>query len=411
MLEEHPLITSLENKIDEIHRNSSIARKIVNSNSKLLTINTAIEEYIAIKQDLTIPLGVRYLALSCIAAHYQLYHDNREISQLKDLTGRAINIPTHAEVFSAIQVIKSRYYQIYDCDPREFNRLERLTKEMSPESISKIDQSHTIARNNLTDPQIEKIRAEERVKFLKISLFVLVMFLIGSATGVITTLAMRQQPQPIITNATESNISAPQSTTNSLPTEVQTPPTSNTSNSSSAVITTPSPAETVVPSPSPVAIATPDPQISQDEAISLIQRWLEVKKTLFAPPFDRELAASLMTGKAYTDKVKGVSSDGTPTSASEWLEKYGYYRSYGLQRIESIEKFEVSGNNAVIDVLVTEQSNLYNAKGQLQKLKSGLETKTIRYILVKEDENIKISDYNDLQISEPKIIINFPRQS
>jgi hypothetical protein len=135
MLEEHPLITSLEAKINELYRDRSTARKIVDSNSNLLTVNTPIEEYIILKQDLTIPLGIRYLALSCIAAHYQLYQDDREISQLKDITGRAINIPTHTEVFSAIQVIKSKYYQIYDCDNREFDRVERLTKEMSPEIV------------------------------------------------------------------------------------------------------------------------------------------------------------------------------------------------------------------------------------------------------------------------------------
>lgn len=78
MIEEYPLITSLENKIDELHQNRSIARKIVDSNSKLLLVNTAIEEYIALKQDLAIPLGIRYLSLSCIAAHYQLYQDNRD---------------------------------------------------------------------------------------------------------------------------------------------------------------------------------------------------------------------------------------------------------------------------------------------------------------------------------------------
>jgi hypothetical protein len=135
MLEEHPLINSLETKIYDLHRDRSTARKIVDSNSNLLTVNTAIEEYVVLKQDLTIPLGIRYLALSCIAAHYQLYQDNREISQLKDLTGQAINIPTHAEVFSAVQVIKSKYYQIYDCDNREFDRLERLILPSRQENI------------------------------------------------------------------------------------------------------------------------------------------------------------------------------------------------------------------------------------------------------------------------------------
>uniref|UniRef100_UPI0035946262 IMS domain-containing protein n=1 Tax=Chamaesiphon sp. TaxID=2814140 RepID=UPI0035946262 len=330
MIEEYPLITNLENKIDEINRDRSTARKIVNSNSNLQTVNTAIEEYIILKQDLTIPLGIRYLALSCIAAHYQLYQDNREISQLKDITGRAINIPTHAEVFSAIQVIKNKYYQIYDCDNREFDRVERLTKEMSPESISKIEQKYITDRHDLTDLQIEKIRAEERAKFFKILLFVLIMFLIGGGSGVIATLAMRQQPQPIGANTNQSSTPTPSNPPNPSPTEIPTPSPPNISNSSPEVVATPSPADTVSPSTEPIAVATPDPQISQDEAVSLIQRWLEAKKILFAPPFDRDSAAPLTTGKLYTDKVRGPSSDGTPSSASEWLEKYGYYRSYGL---------------------------------------------------------------------------------
>jgi ARC6-like, IMS domain len=383
MSEEHPLITSLEHKIDELHRDRSTARKIVGSNSTLLTVNTAIEDYIMLKQDLQMPLGIRYLALSCIAAHYQLYRDSREISQLKDLTSQAINIPTHAEVFRAIQVIKSRYYQIYDCDSHEFDRVEGLI-----DGMSKIVGKYTTDDNILISLQEKIARLEEKIKFFKTLLFVGVFFLIGGGSGIILTLLIRQPSESVSTNALQ--ISTP------------IPPPLNISNSPPAVIVTPSLVEAVIPSPSPVAIATPDPQISQDEAISLIQKWLEVKKRLFAPPFDRELAASLMTGKAYTDKVKGLSSDGKPTSASEWLEKNHYYRSYGLQRIDSIEKFEVSGNNAIIDIRVMEQSNLYDSKGQLQKLKSGLWIKTIRYILVKEDEALKISDYNDLKTSKRK---------
>jgi hypothetical protein len=391
MLEEYPLIIRLENKVNELCRDRSITQKIVSSNSSLLTLDTAIEEYISLKQHVIIPLGIRYLALSCIAKHYQLYQDNREISQLKDIIGQAINIPTHAEVFCAVQIIKSRYSQIYDYDRREFDRVERLTKEMSPESIAEIEQGYKAEHSSLSNIEIEKIRAQERAKFLKISLFLLLMFLIGGSSGIITTLVIMQQPQPISTNTPQSSVLSPSNT------PIVAPSPSIISSSSPIVVTTSLPVDAVVPSPSPVS--TPDPQISQDEAVSLIQKWLDTKKTLFAPPFDRESAALLMTGKAYTDKIKGISSKGTPTSASEWLEKNHYCRSYGLQRIDSVEKFEVSGNNAIIDVQITEHSNLYNAKGQLQKLKSGLETKIIRYILVKENNNLKISDYNDLKVT------------
>jgi ARC6-like, IMS domain len=378
MPEEYPLIIRLETKIDELCRDRSITQKIVNSNSSLLALNTAFEEYILLKQDVIIPLGIRYLAISCIASHYQLYQDNREISQLKDIIGQAINMPTHAEVFFAIQVIKSKYCQIYDCDRREFDRIERLTKEMSPTSI--LSTGKDVGKPIVfTDEEVKDILRKQRAEIFRLLSIMISMLFIGGGIGM--SVATRQQPQPISANV-------PQPST-------QPPSPSNSSPAPSLVVA-------AIPSPSPVPVITPEPQISQDEAISLIQKWLEAKKTLFAPPFNRESAASLMTGKAYTDKIKGVSSNGTKTSASEWLEKNHYYRSYGLQRIDGIEKFEVSGSNAIIDVRMTEHSNLYNAKGQLQKLKSGLYSKIIRYILVKEDETIKISDYNDLKTSKRK---------
>jgi hypothetical protein len=383
MPEEYPLIIRLETKIDELCRDRSITQKIVNSNSSLLALDTAFEEYILLKQDVIIPLGIRYLAISCIATHYQLYQDNREISQLKDITGQAINMPTHAEVFCAIQVIKSKYCQIYDCDRREFDRVERLTKEMSRASILSIGKD--VKKSILfTDEEVKSIIHEERTRIFRLLSVMISMLLVGGGIGL--SVGTRQQPQSVSTNIRQPSTQIP-SPSNLAPVVITTPP---------------SPVATVMPKPSPVPVITPEPQISQDEAISLIQKWLEAKKTLFAPPFNRESAASLMTGKAYTDKIKGVSSNGTQTSASEWLEKNHYYRSYGLQRIDGIEKFEVSGSNAIIDVRMTEHSNLYNAKGQLQKLKSGLYSKIIRYILVKEDETIKISDYNDLKTSKRK---------
>jgi hypothetical protein len=116
MLEESSVITRLEKKIDELCRDHEIAQKIVNKNSSLLMTATAVDAYIALKQDSMIPLGIRYLALSCVAAQYQLYQDDREISQLKDLTGTEIDIPHHFEIFNAIQIVKNRYYQIYECN-------------------------------------------------------------------------------------------------------------------------------------------------------------------------------------------------------------------------------------------------------------------------------------------------------
>jgi ARC6-like, IMS domain len=413
MSEEFPIITRLETKIDELYRDREIAQKVINKNSNLLTTETAVEEYIALKQDFTIPLGIRYLALSCIAAQYKLYQDEREISQLKDLAGREIDVPDYFETFNAIQIIKSRYYQIYECNSREFDRVERLVKEISPNldewghTISVVNNVNTqSSRQNrpvdtkntqdntpqssnptFTNEQVQTILLAERKNNFKLLFLVLFLILIGGGVGI--SLAIRQQPQ-LVTNIPLSK-----------PLDPIIPSPAPVIASSPAPIFAPSPSDIVKSDPDPVV--TPSPEISQDEAVSLVQKWLETKKSLFSPPFDRDSAASIMTGKAYRDKVRGPSSDGTPYSASEWLEKYGYYYSYGLQRIDAVKKLEVSGSNAVIDVQITEDVSLYNSNGELQKLKSGLEQKIVRYVLIKENESLKISDYNNLTNSERKL--------
>ncbi|MCY7367253.1 MAG: ARC6/PARC6 family protein [Chamaesiphon sp.] len=352
MVEEYPLVNSLENKIDELHRDRSTARKIVDSNSNLLTINTALEDYIAIKKDLTIPLGIRYLALSCVAAHYQLYQDSREVSQIKDLTGQAINIPTHAEVFNAIQVVKNQYCQIYDCDPREFDRVERLTKEMLPNSITKIEDFHAIHNDNYLSE--DEIRAEERDKIFKLLSLIIFTFLIGGSSGILVSMMMRQQPHPSPVNG-----------------QIHSP--SNVSRISD-----------------PFAF-TSGSQISQDEAISLIQKWLEARKKLFSPPFDRNIATQLTTGKAYKKHVE--ITNGKIGSTVEWLMKHRSSYIYTLQRIDEIVKFEANDKDCIIDVRLTEYANRYDSKGKLVRAKSGEDRKIVRYFITEEGENLKISEY------------------
>jgi ARC6-like, IMS domain len=413
MLEESSVITRLENKVDELYRDREIAQKVINKNSNLLTTETAVEEYIALKQDVRIPLGIRYLALSCIATQYKLYQDEREISQLKDLAGREIDVPDHFEIFNAIQVIKSRYYQIYECNRREFDRVERLVKEISPNldewgrtiavvnstniqssaqarsADTKINQVNTPQSNQttFTNEQVQTILLAERKNNFKLLFVMLFLVLIGGGVGI--SLAIRQQPQ-LVTSIPLSK-----------PLDPIIPSPAPVIALSPAPIVAPPPSDIVKSDPDPVV--TPSPEISQDEAVSLVQKWLETKKSLFSPPFDRDSAASIMTGKAYRDKVRGPSSDDTPYSASEWLEKYGYYYSYGLQRVDAVKNFEVIGSNAVIYVQITEDVSLYNANGELQNDKSGLDQKIVRYVLIKESESLKISDYNNLTNSERKL--------
>jgi ARC6-like, IMS domain len=416
MLEKSSLIARLEDKIDELHRDRTIARKVVGGNSSLLIANTAIEEYVALKQDSSIVLGIRYLALSCVAAQYQLCHDEREVSRLKELTGQETDVAFHIDILNSIGVIRSRYQHIYECNAREFDRIERLTKEISPSldewgrAIPKIHSNQGAQKNQdsdinstatnstvFTEAEVETLLEKERsnnTKSISIALWILCIM-----SGIGMYLIVKQQLPSTSSNSPSTTTSISNSSRIDIPTpSPQISQGQPTLGSVETLSTKMVQDEAAISSPEP--FETLSPQISQDEAVSLIQRWLDVKKSLFAPPFDRDSATALTTGKIYKDKVRGPSTDGTPYSSSEWLEKYGFYYSYNLQRIDNIKSFEVTGNSAVIYVQLTEDISLYNSKGELQELKSGLEQKTIRYILVKEDGILKISDYNNLTTSK-----------
>ncbi len=142
--------------------------------------------------------------------------------------------------------------------------------------------------------------------------------------------------------------------------------------------------------------------ISQDEAKKLIERWMQAKQKMFAPPYDQELGSQLATGKTYTDKVKGPSSDGTPYSSLEWLRQYGFQYRYGIQNIEGVTRFQSSANQASIEVQILEDAKLYNKNGIIQPKRSGMERKKVRFILENDNGVFKISDYDVIGESKRK---------
>lgn len=115
------------------------------------------------------------------------------------------------------------------------------------------------------------------------------------------------------------------------------------------------------------------------QAADIISRWLDVKQKIFAPPFDRESLASLTTGILYADTVKAI----------EYLKNNKAYYRYGVQKVESVERFAASGNKATIEVRVTEDVTLYQ-NGQVEN--SSFNTKLVRYSLEYWDGVWKIAD-------------------
>ncbi|WP_445171689.1 ARC6/PARC6 family protein [Microcoleus sp.] len=121
------------------------------------------------------------------------------------------------------------------------------------------------------------------------------------------------------------------------------------------------------------------PNITLGQASDLIGKWLEAKQKIFAPPFDRQLLAKMTTGILYTDTVKAMDN---------LINRNSQYR-YGVQKVESVERFAASGNKATIEVKVTEDATVYR-NDRVET--SSFNTKVVRYTLEYWDGIWKIAD-------------------
>lgn len=122
-----------------------------------------------------------------------------------------------------------------------------------------------------------------------------------------------------------------------------------------------------------------DSSLTLGEAADLISRWLEAKSNIFSSPFDRQILAELTTGKLYSDTVQAMNF---------LINNNGYYE-YGVQKVESVERFAASGNKATIEVRVTEDTTFYQ-NGKV--VESTFNTKLVRYSLENWDGIWKIAN-------------------
>ncbi|MFP4652998.1 MAG: protein kinase domain-containing protein [Phormidium sp.] len=151
-----------------------------------------------------------------------------------------------------------------------------------------------------------------------------------------------------------------------------------------APATAPTPPPTSTPPPTPV----PQRQITQEQAVASINSWLSAKSQMFSPPYSREVARNLTTGPLLADLLK---HDG-PIS---WLQNNNAYYQYGVQRIDSIERFVDSGNRATIEVLVTEDATLYK-DGRADPNNTYFKTSRFKYTLERIGDRVKVFDYQSL---------------
>jgi ARC6-like, IMS domain len=129
--------------------------------------------------------------------------------------------------------------------------------------------------------------------------------------------------------------------------------------------------------------------ISRQQAVGLIQRWLDAKRKIFAPPYSDLLINQLTTGKLRKDLL----AESGPVN---WLTENNAYYRYEIQKIGSVDRFSAGKNNAVIDLEITESSTLYQA-GKAEIETPGNKIYLIRYRLEYVKDTWKIEDYQILR--------------
>ncbi|WP_066381228.1 ARC6/PARC6 family protein [Anabaena sp. CA = ATCC 33047] len=132
----------------------------------------------------------------------------------------------------------------------------------------------------------------------------------------------------------------------------------------------------------------PTHDITQEEALELVQQWYAAKPRIFGPPYDTNLVSDLTTGPLYANLI---SSDG-PIA---WLIKYDSYYTYNKSKVTNIIDFSNNDDKPYIKVKVDEELYLHTSKGVDQD-SSGSYQGVFVYFFEKENSNWKISGYRKI---------------
>ncbi len=159
----------------------------------------------------------------------------------------------------------------------------------------------------------------------------------------------------------------------------------------SALITTTSNPILPISSPQPQPIQQTTQQavinsvLPKMDAVGVINRYLDAKDRIFASPFDRQLAANLLTGNVYYDLTKTGGS-------IDWLQQNNAYYRYGFRKAEPLAYYVNNSDFAQIDVKVTQQLSLFK-NGVLAEAKNSI--KDYRFTLRLENGSWKIAEIQD----------------
>ncbi|NEP54951.1 MAG: DUF4101 domain-containing protein, partial [Moorea sp. SIO3C2] len=121
--------------------------------------------------------------------------------------------------------------------------------------------------------------------------------------------------------------------------------------------------------------------INEEEAKEVIEKWQQVKKKVFAPPFDKYLLAQVTTGDLY----RGITE---PNGRIDSLKKNNAYFEYTYQSVDKIESLKLEKSCVVVTAIVSQSRTKYQNGKVSEKV---TETERMRYGLEKSDGVWKIA--------------------
>jgi ARC6-like, IMS domain len=363
------LIPKLDQKLRSLHQEQTLVTKTGRTG---LLVQPLLPEFIRLTTTDGIIPGIELMVVDALAHNFNLYEDDRERQQILAAQADELNDSKDSDILASIQIIQDIYPSIYSLTqdrliltrdraiskitgvmPAPVDRVATTVSQLIPPPVTQITPPSVI----VTSPQSKST--------LVVGLSITCAVLFGAVVA--TSVNKSPSPTPVASNA-----QAPASTTQA-----------------DSQANTPSPAQ--APSPPP----TPASSISRDAASEVVKQWIQYKRVLFAPPYDTSQGSNLLTGKAYINNIDRSSEPCNNSeregclSSVDWLKTYNGQYSFGVQRVDSIDRFEASGDSASIFVTVTEFRTLH----QSGRSKSSGGTKQARYDLKYENGRVKISDY------------------
>jgi ARC6-like, IMS domain len=359
------LIPKLDQKLKSLHQEKTLIAK---TGKTSLLEQPLLPEYLRLTTTDGISPGIQLIVMDTLSNHFSLYEDGRERQQLLAAIADELNDSADSDILASIQIIQNVYPSIYMLGQEQLS----LTRERAINTITGFfppAQPTAIPTN--ASPVVSQTTTIPTTRF--------------DSSSPVTTIPVSQNKSglmmgvgiisAVIVGAAISNGFNKVSTTN----------------------------VSVTPPPSPVApsmsgnapSAPPTSNISREAAVDVVKQWLQYKRVLFAPPYDKSQGSTILTDKAYRNNIDRSSEPCNSSdqegclSSVDWLRKYDGQYSFGVQRVDSIDNFEASGDSATIFVTVTEYRTLH----QRGSSKPSGGTKKARYDLKYENGRVKISDY------------------